>query len=425
MSHFGIICPPVSSHITCTAALGRELKKRSHRVTLFGIPDVEAKVHSEGIDYWPIGQTDHPPGSLTSYLEQMGKLSGFAGLRFGIQAAKKEAVTICRDAPSAIKEAGVEALLIDQGEPAGGAVAEYLDIPFVTICCAVPFNREANVPPYNLPWCYQANWLAILRNYIGYSLFDWFTQPIAKTVAKYRRQWKLPACPTFDDSFSKLAQISQQTTEFDFPRQSLPNYFHYVGLFRNSSSKAIPFPFEQLSDRPLIYTSLGTMQNLMPEVFHCIAVACEGLEAQLVISLGGGGDVEQYTNLPGQPIVVKYAPQLELLARATLTINHAGINTVLEALSYGVPMVAIPITNDQPGTGARIKWTGVGEVLPLKSLEESRLREVIKKVLTEDSYRSNAKRLQSSIRQAGGATKAADIIEQAILSRKPVTSLNT
>jgi len=37
-------------------------------------------------------------------------------------------------------------------------------------------------------------------------------------------------------------------------------------------------------------------------------------------------------------------------------------------LSYGVPMVAIPITDDQPGVAARIAWTGVGELIKLSSL---------------------------------------------------------
>lgn len=57
--------------------------------------------------------------------------------------------------------------------------------------------------------------------------------------------------------------------------------------------------------------------------------------------------------LPGNPIVVNYAPQLELLKIADLTITHAGVNTTLESLSNGVPLVAIPITNDQPGVAAR------------------------------------------------------------------------
>lgn len=61
-----------------------------------------------------------------------------------------------------------------------------------------------------------------------------------------------------------------------------------------------------------------------------------------MISLGGGGSPELLQGMPGSPLVVGYAPQLELLKKATLTITHAGLNTVLESLSNGVPMVAIP-----------------------------------------------------------------------------------
>lgn len=61
-------------------------------------------------------------------------------------------------------------------------------------------------------------------------------------------------------------------------------------------------------------------------------------------------------------IVVRYAPKLELLQKASLTITHAGLNTTLKSLSYGVPMVGIPITDDQPGIAARIVGTGIGEL---------------------------------------------------------------
>ena len=84
--------------------------------------------------------------------------------------------------------------------------------------------------------------------------------------------------------------------------------------------------------------------------------------------------------MPGNPIVVPVAPQLDLLSRAALTITHAGLNTVLESLSYGVPMVAIPVGNDQPGVAARIKWRGVGELLALKHLKAAKLRPLMDQV---------------------------------------------
>jgi UDP:flavonoid glycosyltransferase YjiC (YdhE family) len=65
------------------------------------------------------------------------------------------------------------------------------------------------------------------------------------------------------------------------------------------------------------------------------------------------------------PIVVPFAPQLELLAKASLTITHAGMNTALETLAYAVPAVAIPVGNDQPGVAARLKWSGARAFLPL------------------------------------------------------------
>jgi zeaxanthin glucosyltransferase len=165
---------------------------------------------------------------------------------------------------------------------------------------------------------------------------------------------------------------------------------------------------------------MGTIQNRLLEVFQIIASACEGLDAQLVISLGGGASPESLPSLPGNPIVVGYAPQLEMLKKATITITHAGMNTTLESLSNGVPMVAIPVANDQPGVAARIAWTGVGEVVSLKELSVPKVRSAIVKVLTQESYKQRAIELQEVIVRSGGVQRAADIIEQVVLTGKPV-----
>ncbi len=140
----------------------------------------------------------------------------------------------------------------------------------------------------------------------------------------------------------------------------------------------------------------------------------------MLISLGGSAKPKSLPKLAGSPLVVEYAPQLELLQKAALTITHAGMNTTLECLTNGVPMVAIPIANDQPGIAARIAWTGAGEVVPLKKVSVEKLQKAIKQVFTEDSYKQNALRLQAAIKQAGGVSRAADIIEQVVATGKPV-----
>jgi MGT family glycosyltransferase len=124
--------------------------------------------------------------------------------------------------------------------------------------------------------------------------------------------------------------------------------------------------------------------------------------------------------LPGSPLVVNYAPQLELLARANLTITHAGLNTVLDSLSNGVPMIAIPITYEQPAIAARIRWTNTGEVISLQSLTVPKLRALVQQLLMTDTYTNNAQKLKVSMQQAGGVKRAADIIEQVITTGYPV-----
>jgi UDP:flavonoid glycosyltransferase YjiC (YdhE family) len=86
-----------------------------------------------------------------------------------------------------------------------------------------------------------------------------------------------------------------------------------------------------------------------------------------------------------------------LLKRSALCITHAGLNTTLEALTQGVPLVAIPVTNDQPGVAARIAYTKTGAFVPLKELTVSRLTLLIDEVLQNPEYRDNANRLRQVI----------------------------
>jgi MGT family glycosyltransferase len=183
----------------------------------------------------------------------------------------------------------------------------------------------------------------------------------------------------------------------------------------------VDFPFDKLDGRPLVYASLGTLQNRQEHVFQAIAAACTDLDVQLVLSRGRrGADLDR--PLPGASLVVPFAPQLELLRRAALAITHAGMNTVLESLSEGVPLVAVPITNDQPGVAARVAWSGAGEVIALKRLSISRLRGAIVRVLSDPAYRMHAARLQGAIARSGGLPRAADIAELAIATGQPVPS---
>ena len=421
MTHFGLLCPAMTGHLNPMTTLGHELKRRGHRVTLFGVLDAQPKTLAAGLEFWAIGEEEFPTGASDASFTQMGKLSGLAASKYTISLYQQLTAMLLREVPQAIEAAGVEVLLVDQASYGGSTVADFLKLPFISVCCALMLNQEPGVPPIITNWSYNPAWWAQLRNQFANKLMWRIGQSILEVVTEYRREWKLPPHFHPNDAFSQLAQICQQPAEFEFPRQHLPQCFHFNGPYHDPASReSIPFPFEKLTGKPLIYASMGTLQNRLSGVFENIAQACVGLDAQLVIALGGGSSPESLPELPGTPLVVGYAPQLELLQQATLTITHAGMNTTLESLSNGVPMVAIPITHEQPGVAARIAWTGTGEVVSLAKLSASRLHEAVKRVLTEDSYKQNAVKLQAAIRRAGGVNRAADIVEQVAQTGQPV-----
>ena len=236
--------------------------------------------------------------------------------------------------------------------------------------------------------------------------------PVRWRLDSYRRQIGLGPIREIQKVFPAMAQITQLPQCMDFPRLRLPRNFHYTGPFVDESARPhIQFPWRQLDGRPLAYASLGTARAVTPAIFRFIAEACDSLDLQLVISLGGRGDPEIFDDLPGRPLVVKEAPQLQLLKKAEIVITHSGLNTVLEALMEGKPILAIPLAYDQPAVADRLAWLGVSEVLPLEGLATKQIQMAIEKLLDNKSYRNAAADLQGRIRNACGLTHAADLIE--------------
>ncbi|MBW4640604.1 MAG: glycosyl transferase family 1 [Gloeocapsa sp. UFS-A4-WI-NPMV-4B04] len=425
MSHIGILCPGAIGHLNPMCNLGIELMYRGHKVTLFGVPEVEEKISQSNLEFYEIGASDFPPGSIEAIYTQLGQLTGLEGLKFAIQFFEKEASMLFRDAPKAIRDARVDILLVDQVTTAGGTVADYLNLPFITVCNALPINREPGVPPYFTHWRYENVWWAKLRNQLGNALINYLTRAIWDVLVQQREKWHLPRHHQRDDSYSQLAQIAQLPQELDFPREKIVPWFHYVGSLKSPkdiepiSLNKQSFSFEELNGKPLIYASLGTLQSHNWKIFHFIAEACLDIDAQLVISLGNPKADPSKANFPGNPLVIAFPPHQQLINRSELVVTHAG-STAVSCLSSGVPIVAIPITTDQPGMAARVAQAGAGEVVPLAKLNVSKLKIAIQRVYEDRTYRDRAAKLCSAIRDAGGVVYAADVVEQVIHTKAPV-----
>lgn len=419
MARFGAFCFPGTGHLNPMTALARSLELRGHQVVIFGIADTAARVRAAGIEFHQIGAQDFPAGTLTELDQRMARLTGRATFRFTLERVRSSARMVLRDGPDAVRAAKVDALLVDEAEFAG-SVAEYLGLPWISIALIPPLLPDDRFPPFWFGWAARQDGLSRLRNRLAIQALLRIASPIFKEVNQQRRAWGLPPRTRPQDGLSPLAQITQlpEALEFEF-RGEKPPGLHYTGPFVHPQQRPpVAFPWDRLDGRPLIYASLGTFQNGFEEIFRTIAEACEGLDSQLVISLGGRLDPAALGPLPGDPLVVSFAPQLEILKRAALVITHAGINTVLESLSEGVPMVAVPLGNDQPGVAARLKARGAGLVVPRRKLSPARLRKAVMLVLHDSGYRHAAQALRKNLQHVNGPERAAELIEHALgLSR--------
>lgn len=412
----GFLSLPLTGHLNPMTTLARKLQSRGHEPVFIGVPDIEPVVRAADLDFVPFAENEYPPGSIAQSWGPVASLQGLDVVRYTAREVTPGLIKAAFEhLPGKIGETGVNALILDTTYRLVEIVPMHLGLPYVQIWNVLHFDFSGSTPLALYSWPHQTGPEALARNIAGLQIFSEYREallPIAQAYAERNGleiDWSNPAA-----TISKLAVITQTPKEFDFPIPRLPRQFHYAGPFHDNEGRApIAFPWEKLTGKPLIYASLGTLVNGLNNVYRTILEAVSQFqEMQVVLSVGKNVNPGDLGSIPSNTIVVPIAPQIELLKRAALCITHAGLNTALEALAEGVPMVAIPIGYDQPGVAARIAYHGVGEFVEVGNLTAQYLSELIGKVTTNRSYRDRARWFQEVIAKTRGLDLTADIIER-------------
>jgi zeaxanthin glucosyltransferase len=317
--------------------------------------------------------------------------------------------------PEKLVQTGVETLVLDTIHFFAELVPMSMGIPYAHIWNVLHIDSSGATPPCLFGWDYEDTPVARARNMEAVKKMSFVFQPIQQMARSWAESHGLQIdWDTPNATISKLAIITQTPKGFDFPDVPQAPAFHYAGPFHDDYGReTVAFPWERLTGEPLIYASMGTLVNGLTDVFRVILKAAAIPGRQLVLSMGSNIQMDDIGPIPASAFVVSKAPQIELLKRAELCITHAGINTTLESLALGVPMVAIPVGFDQPGIAARIVYHGVGKSVPIASLNVEDLSGAIQEVLGNPSYRHSARRFQRTIAQTHGLEQAADVLERA------------
>jgi zeaxanthin glucosyltransferase len=417
----GFISMPLAGHLNPMTALARKLQSRGHEIVFIGVPDAGPTVRAAGLNFVSYCEEEFPAGACASALAPVAKIHGMEATRWTIGGAGRAFFQAAsQHLPRVLAETGVEALVLDTIHMYLEVVPMSLGIPYAHVWAILNIDFSGTTLPSVVSGRYEDTPEARARNIEDLkksdNAFFGLVQPLAEEYAEQnglKLDWSNPPATV---SRRAAAVVSQTLKEFDFPGIPWSSQFHYAGPFFDEAGgrEPIPFPWEKLDGRPLAYASLGTLVNGLDSIYKTILPAVGRMsEIQVVLAKGNNIERDDLGPIPSNVIVVDQAPQIELLKRATLCITHAGLNTALESLAYGVPMVAIPIGYDQFGVAARVAYHGVGESLGVDGLSVDALHALIQRVLNTHSYREKAQYFKNIIAHRRGLDVAGETIERA------------
>lgn len=404
MSRIAILIDVEPGHVLSSFELARRAQAHGHSVAYFAPPDVDTALQRQGFPVFEVLTSALPRGSVDRLRREaafdpdaflqlatarvLPALARGEGLGPAIQSFRPDLLIIC------------SLLQLE-------ALAAYLrhDIP---IAFFTPNNRRHTRE--------EACRIDLSR------LFD-MTAGTEEMIGLIRA--KLPAVRSLDE----LVRVLMAVPDLVFLPKALqlpgdssePNTYH-IGSGVNLGRQEAPFPLIDDVAAPLVYCSLGSQAHFRREVrerfFRVVlqAAACMP-QRRFIVAVGPQMDRAAF-HPPESVSLVLWAPQLAVLKRAALMINHAGAGAVRECAITGVPMLGFPIGRDQFLVGQRIVHHGLGMVGDIESVTASDLAAMIERAISDPAIRDKLTRVKDEILQEDAHAASIDIFSRILRARR-------
>ncbi|HEX9062911.1 MAG TPA: macrolide family glycosyltransferase [Clostridia bacterium] len=376
----------VHGHINPTLPVVNELIKRGEEVTYFSTCEFKKKIEAAGALFIDYGNV------LTHFLESFkpcGNHPFYTLIEFMLQMDRTIIPVIIE------KTAGIEFdyIIHDSMFGGGNVLARKLNKPAICSCTSFAMNR--------LP----------LPDRMFEPGFHPQLDNLYRELEDTAKEWGKDTTTIMDIFFKKEElNIVFTSSMFQPEVQSFDDSFKFVGPSIAERKEESDFSLDELEKDTVVYISMGTINNKYPDFYRKCIEAFKKENFKAVMSVGNKTDIASIGEIPDNFIVRNYVPQLEVLKRADIFISHGGLNSVSEALYYGVPVIAIPQANDQPMVTRQITALGAGIGLKMEEVTVEVLRDSARDMLSKSSFRKSSIEIGNSFKKGGGYKVAVDYI---------------
>lgn len=389
MARFLLVVPPLSGHINPTLGLGNELLKNGHNVAWISFdPSLEKKIPQGGEFLLLESDIDESEKEkIKSYLNDVSKKAvyGIDSLKFLYEDVLIPMNEGMLEGIKDLIEKYSPDIIINDHQVFAGAVAAIqkgiLYATSVTAPAAIKVNEA-------LPMVYR-----------------WEEEQ----VVQFQKNMGIEGDARLD--CSQLLTLVYTSRKFfgDYP---LRDNYKFVGPVISRPDIDISFDwkkFRSMPDYPWVLVSIGTTfdhtqkHQFFEKVFE--ALKDEKLNV-LVVS-----DPDLFESIPENFMVCRYIPQLDLIPYMDIVVCHGGYNTVCETLSYGIPLIVIPIAYDQSYVAGCVVDNGAGIRLKFSRFKSDQLKEAVHNIQNNKEYKDNAKKVQESFLDTGGVAKGVKYLE--------------
>lgn len=383
---------PGYGHVTPSLPVVAELTKRGHTVVYFATESFRPLIEATGAQYRTT------PGLADDYFDARG-LNGSQPTRVAVSLM----TTAQEILPALLEQARAEQAdlaLFDATCPWGYIAAHTLGIPTVSSLALLPPASPGAM--LNL----QMLRLAVPMLIHGFREGLEANRRIQAVAKQYGVR---PLGGTELMLAPGDISLCYTSREFVAYASKVPASVRFVGWTIREGQLAEPLPFAD--SRPLIYATLGTLNNKDAAVFSTLIEAFTGSEANVLISTGKHFAADSFGTLPANIAVRPWVNQPEILRQAALFVSHGGLNSVHDSLYRGVPMLVVPQQAEQTLNGLRVAELGAGLLLKPGQFNVDSVRSRAAQIMGDARFGAAARRMGDTLRAAGGAVKAADEVE--------------